>query len=493
MKTTLIYAGIAGRGFNCLSQGMEAGWVSHGLASISAAAKAEGFEVDLIDLRALQSWDHFRAEFARRSPDVIGLTMMSVDYNPVKQVLDIAREIKPDVVSVVGGPHVTLALPDSLRISNIDYLVTNEGEVSFPKLLRAIAEGQRPAEKVIHGETPDLNAIPFIDRDLFLDEWRKWGYSLNSPEVPFVDELPGPFLTIIAGRGCVYNCSFCKPGEDHIFGKRVRRRSVDSVMQELHELQEKYHFASFMFHDDCLTEDREWVAEFCSRYRAEGFTQPFFCQSRADIISRHEDMVGMMARAGLAGYFIGFESGNKRVLNFLRKGTTPERNLQAAAVCRKYGLAIWANYMMGIPTETKAEVMDTVNMIRKIDPDYYSPAFFTPHPGTDLYDYCIQHDLSLITDYDSYRRNPTEPKIKGQDYEFLRWARDYSQRRRFPSRLRRSLRAFARRYGDPKRYILKLRKLTGMYHEDGPATLTGSLPDGGQKAKGTPEQYSSGF
>ena len=491
MKTILIYPGIAGRGFNCLSQGMDAGWVSHGLGSISAAAKADGFEIDLIDLRALTGWDHFRAEFARRAPDVIGLTMMSVDYNPVKQALAIAREVKPDVVTIVGGPHVTLALEDSLRIPNVDYMVTNEGEVSFPRLLRAISEGRRPAEKVIYGETPDLDQIPFIDRSLFLDEWRKWGYTLNSPEVPFVAELPGPFVTIIAGRGCAYNCSFCKPGEDHIFGKRVRRRSVDNVIQELRELRERYHFASFMFHDDCLAEDRRWVKEFCEKYKAEGFTQPFFCQSRADLVVRHEDIVALMREAGLAGYFIGFESGNQRILNFLRKGTTVERNLEAGRVCRKHGLAIWANYMLGIPTETKEEVMDTVNMIREIDPDYYSPAFFTPHPGTDLYDYCVENDLSLIQDYDSYRRNPTEPKIKGQDYEFLSWARDHSQKRKPSNRARRAARTFVRKYGNPANYLRKIRKLTGTYREE-PA-LTGSLPDGGQMAKGSKEQYSSGL
>jgi anaerobic magnesium-protoporphyrin IX monomethyl ester cyclase len=461
LKTTLIYAGIAGRGFNCLSQGMDAGWVSHGLASLSAAAKAQGFAIDLIDLRALRDWDHFRAELQQRRPDVIALTMMSVDYNPVKQALAIARELYPRVITIVGGPHVTLALEDSLRIPHIDYLVTHEGEVTFPRLLRSIADGCRPAEKVLEGETPDLDTVPFADRDLFLNEWRKWGYTLNSPEVPFVGELPDPFLTIIAGRGCVYNCSFCKPGEDLIFGRRVRRRSVENVIQELKELRERYHFASFMFHDDCLTEDRAWVTEFCNRYEAEGFTQPFFCQSRADIICRREDMVALMARAGLRGYFIGFESGNQRVLNFLRKGTTVARNLEAAAVCRKYGLVIWANYMLGVPTETQAEVLDTVNMIREIDPDYYSPAFFTPHPGTDLYDYCVEHDLSLIADYDSYRRNPTEPKIKGQDYKFLIWARDHSQQRTLPNHLRRQARAIRHRYGDPQKYVRKLRKLTG--------------------------------
>jgi radical SAM superfamily enzyme YgiQ (UPF0313 family) len=205
---------------------------------------------------------------------------------------------------------------------------------------------------------------------------------------------------------------------------------VDNVIAELHELVEKYNLALFMFFDDCLTEDREWVTEFTEKYIAQGFDMPFFCQSRADIIVKHEDMAAQMAEAGLRGYFIGFESGNDRVLSFIRKGTTVEENLEAARICRKYDIKIWANYMLGLPTETKEEVMDTVRLMKEIDPDYYSPAFFTPHPGTDLYNYAVQHDLSRITDYDSYRRNPTEPKIKGQDYEFLKWAMAESQRRK---------------------------------------------------------------
>ena len=88
MKTTLVYPGIAGLGFTSVGKGMEAGWISHGLAHLSSAAKAQGFEVDLIDLRSLTGWDQYRDEIASRQPDVIGVTMMSVDYGPAMEAID---------------------------------------------------------------------------------------------------------------------------------------------------------------------------------------------------------------------------------------------------------------------------------------------------------------------------------------------------------------------------------------------------------------------
>jgi anaerobic magnesium-protoporphyrin IX monomethyl ester cyclase len=458
MKTTLIYPGIAGYGFSSVGKGMEAGWISHGLAHLSAAAKAQGFEIDLIDLRALEGWDHLRSEISARQPDVVGITMMSVDYNPAMRCFDIIKEMRPGTVTIVGGPHPTLALEEVAENPNIDYIVTHEGEVTFPRLLQAIQEGHPPSDRVLIGERPRLDELPFPDRDLFLDEWRKAGYISDSPEDPFVPELPPPFVTIIAGRGCRYNCSFCQPAERQLFGRGVRRRSPANIIAELEILRDKYCFASFMFHDDTLTEDKEWVVEFCRLYQAHGFVQPYFCQSRADIIVRHQDMVKRMAESGCTGYFIGFESGNDRVLRFIRKGTTRAMNIEAARICRRHGIKIWANYMLGIPTETPEEVKDTISMLKEIDPDYYSPAFYTPHPGSDLYAYCVENDLSLITSHDQYRRNPTEIKIRGQDYDFLTWALEESQRRKPVNRLRRAMLDTWRRYAQPLKIARRLRR-----------------------------------
>jgi anaerobic magnesium-protoporphyrin IX monomethyl ester cyclase len=459
MKTTLIYPGIAGYGFNSLARGMEAGWVSHGLAHLSSAAKAQGFALDLIDLRALGGWDQFREELLLRRPDVVAMTMMSVDYNPAIQAARIVKGTLPDVVTVVGGPHPTIMVEEVAEIPDLDYVVTREGEITFPWLLGEIQAGRRPESHVLEGEAPDLDDLPFPDRDLFLDEWRKYGYTLDSPEVPFVPDLPAPFLTVIAGRGCKYNCNFCQPAERHIFGRKVRKRSPANIVAELKLLRERYNFASFMFHDDCLTENREWVLEFCDMYQAEGFSQPFFCQSRADIIAQNEDMVERMAQVGLRGYFIGFESGSDRVLKFLRKGTTREKNLAAAETCRRHGIKIWANYMLGLPTETKEEVMETISMLKEIDPDWYSPAFYTPHPGSDLYDYCVDHDLSLITSHDQYRRNPWEIKVRGQDPEFLQWALKESQRRKPANAARRQARYLWGRYARPDKVMRRVRRL----------------------------------
>lgn len=407
MKVTLVYAGITGCGFNSYGKDMESSWISHGLCSISAYAKSKGYDVDLIDLRQLRGWTHFRDIVSRAKPDVMGLPMMSVDYNPVMKCVDIIKEVNNKITVVVGGPHPTLMTDEIAQNEKIDHIIFGEGEISFTELLKDTENGIK-SERIIHGIRPDLDEIPFVDRELF-----------SSLEYPIANFLPTPFVTIIAGRGCIYNCSFCQPAERIIFGKKVRRRSVDNVVEELKFLREKYNFGSLMIHDDCLTEDRKWVIEFCDKYSKNGFTQPFVCQSKPDIFCKNEDMISMMSKTGLKMMLIGFESGNQRILNFLRKGVTVEQNYEAARICRRYGIKIWANYMFGIPTETKKEVMDTVRMINKINPDHHSPAFFTPHPGSDLYNYCIENNLSLISSHDMYRRNPTEAKIKGIDYQFL--------------------------------------------------------------------------
>lgn len=408
MRVLLVFAGIAESGFNNTGKRIRLVWLNHGLASIAASAKKAGHDVFAIDMRQLSGWDEFRRLVRAYRPEVAGITMMSVDFDPAVRAAREIKNVDDGIKVVVGGPHPNLATDEVLAVSEIDHIMLGEGEISFVSLLSDIG-ANRPVGRVIKGFPPDLDMIPFADRSIF-----------DSGEMPIDHFLRIPFVTIIAGRGCIYNCSFCQPAERLIFGPKVRRRSVNNVIDELKELRDNLRFQSLMIHDDCLTEDRRWVMEFCDRYRSEGFRQPFVCQSRADIICNNEDMVRRMAKTGLAMFLIGFESGNQRVLNFLRKGTKVEDNYRAAAICKKNGVRVWANYMLGIPTETNDEALDTLRMIKMIRPYRASPAFFTPHPGSDLYKYCEDNGLSLMKSHRDYSRASTEPKVRGVDYGFMK-------------------------------------------------------------------------
>ena len=128
MRVSLVYPGIGGKGFDSIGQGMDSGWISHGVAILAACAMEAGHEVNLIDLRALKSWDHFRQEVREREPEVVAISMMSVDYNPAIRCLDIVREISPGTFTMVGGPHPTIMPQELADNPNIDHIFLGEGE-----------------------------------------------------------------------------------------------------------------------------------------------------------------------------------------------------------------------------------------------------------------------------------------------------------------------------------------------------------------------------
>ncbi|NQU05063.1 MAG: B12-binding domain-containing radical SAM protein [Calditrichaeota bacterium] len=408
MKVVFIHTAISRCGFNSYGTSQEGSWISHGLCQLSAVAQEAGYEVDFIDLRRLSGWSAFYNALIGLNPDVVGFTMMTVDYDVVKEGVKVCRKALPDAKIIIGGPHPTILPDDVLEIEEIDYIIQGEGEISLIELLVCIEKGIE-FPRISRGKVPNLDNLPHYDRRFYPERERAF-------HPVFID----PFVTLITGRGCMYNCSFCQPAERMIFGRKVRSRSVDNVISELKMLRDSIGFNSFMITDDCFTEDPDYVNEFCDKYSNAGFNQTFITQTRADIICRKPDMIKRLREVGNLMFSIGFESGNDRIMKLLRKGVTVEQNYRAAEICRKLDIMIDANYMLGLPTETEAEMMDTVDMINSINPEIRSPSFYSPHPGTDLYDYCVEHNLLLSTDYSQFRRNPYGEKIKGVDYKLVK-------------------------------------------------------------------------
>ncbi len=412
MKIAFIHCGVNNDNGTFVPR-VDPNWIHHGISSISAYIKSKGYtDVSCINLCRLSHIDEFRAllDTTYRNTDVFAISMMSVDFEVAVDCIDIIKQLQPEAKIVVGGIHATLMTHEVEAVKNIDHIIVGEGEISFGDLLDNLSNNTH-VDRLIRGIRPeDLDSLPPVDCDL-----------MGRLESAYMPIMPEPFVSIIAGRGCIYGCKFCQPSEKILFGSRVRRRSVDNVIAELKYLRDRYQFKSVMIHDDCLTEDKQWIKDFCAQYKKHGFDQPFIIQSRVDFICRNEDLVKQLADAGLRLVSIGFESGSQRILNFLSKGTTVEQNIKASEICHKYGIKIKGNFMLGTPSETNEEAQATLEMIKKIRPYRISVTFYTPLPGSYLHDYCVENNLSLLENHADYNRsNLRKAKIKGIDYDFLR-------------------------------------------------------------------------
>ena len=407
MRVTLIYVGVGVAGFNANRPkgDREGAWVAHGIASIGASLIGAGHEVELIDPRHLSGWDELFRVIQGKPADVYGLSVSPVDSQFAIPIATAVKHFHSTSRVVVGGIHPTI-FPERYSDAAIDCVVVGEGELAMLDLLSG---AEWP--KVVRGRKPDLDAIPWVERDLF--DYQRELDCFFAPG----QELPS--ITMLAGRGCPYLCNYCQPAENAVFGKPYRIRSAENVVAELRFLKEEYNFKSITFWDDTFTMSKKWIADFCDLYEQENFGATIVACSRADIICKNEAMVERLASVGCDWFVVGLESGSQRILDLLQKGTTVEQNLEAARICRKYGIKIFGTYMYGLPTETNAEALATARMIDEISPEHASPFLFTPIEGTGIYQLCKDNDLLLSEGGSIARTGVFRPTIKGVDYEYI--------------------------------------------------------------------------
>jgi len=376
---------------------------------VGTYARKAGFDIDIFDLRDLNSWDEFARTMEKEQFDVVGISISYVDYKVALQAIDIIKKVSPKSIIVAGGFVANLFCQVLLDNSAIDYVIKGEGEKSFTALLRLIEHGMT-APKLVESIRPDLDELPYIDRTMF--NYERETTCMFGPRQRY------PHVTMLAGRGCPYQCGYCQPAESKTYGK-MRIRSVDNVIRELEELYDKYKFRSVTFWDDTFTFNKKWVMEFCDKWKWDA---DIAITCRADIASNNEDMMRRLSEIGVQWVCIGFETGTQRMLDFISKGVKLEQNYKSAEICRKYGMKVMGTNMLGLPTETKEDSIATIEMIKRIDAEHLQLFYFTPIPGTYLYDYCIKNDLMIrkVEDaFDIERSDCYTKNIKGIDYEFL--------------------------------------------------------------------------
>ena len=227
-----------------------------------------------------------------------------------------------------------------------------------------------------------LDSLPFLARD-FLDE--RWGVRHLTTQ-----------------RGCPFPCTFCaarmydklySSGDTASYG---RRRTHANVLAELAELRSQGPLNYVIFLDDTFTINHRWVREFCKVYGRE-FGVPFSLNARVETVT--ESILNELAQAGCRHIIYGVESGSERVRReIMKRHASNDRFRDVFRWTRAAGIMATANYIIGTPGESRAEMEETIALHHELQPIDFGAFVFYPYPGTELFQVC-QANGYLPEDY----------------------------------------------------------------------------------------------
>ena len=350
-----------------------------GLAYMASAARQGGYEVTILDASGEGlNWSEFTARVASQKWDLIGITALTPVFDAVKRAMGICRPHTRYLV--IGGSH-PMALSETIMAENpeLDCAVIGEGERTFVEMLDMIdsdgdlssvgglATRNSPAEP--REPIEQLDDLPFPARDLL--PTNSYRYALAGRR---------RVATLITSRGCPYNCIFCDKG---VCGDRWRARSAANVLAEIDEVVERYRTQYIIFYDDLFVLDRGRLKEICDGLIERNYRLKWKAEARVDSVDA--EMLSWMKRAGCEILGFGVESANPHGLKYLRKKTTPDVAREAFALTKAAGIRTVGYFILGIPVETYADALNTIQFAIDIGVDYADFHVLSPLPGTPLY------------------------------------------------------------------------------------------------------------
>ena len=229
----------------------------------------------------------------------------------------------------------------------------------------------------------DLDTILFPAIDLV--DFKKYR---GDTEMGFYVRKNENSLRIFTSRGCKFECNFC--ARHIVFGRKVRYRSIDNVMEEIIENSSKLNAKKLIFMDDTFTENPERVSIICEELIKMNKEYIWSCFSRVDLT---EELLKLMYRAGcrLIGY--GVETGSQKVLNMAKKNIRVEDITRCFHLTRKLGIKTKAFIMVGLPGEDEIEFEKSLRIVKTLKADYVVVSVFTPLPGSDVYNSLYKSDV----------------------------------------------------------------------------------------------------
>lgn len=309
------------------------------------------------------------------------------------KIAEMMKDTNPKLKVAFVGPPVTVEPEKCLSSSSaIDFVVKRE----FDYAIVDFANG-KPLEEIPgvvfpkdggFQHNPEASPIENLDTLPWVTKVYKRDLDFRRYNVPF---LLNPYLSFYTSRGCPAMCTFCLWPQTHS-GHRWRLRSTDDIVNECRYVQENFpDLKEIFFDDDTFNYQKARTIELCNKLKPLKMT--WSCTSR---VTTDYDTLKAMKEAGCRLLIVGYESGDQQILKNIKKGATIDMARRFTANCKKLGLIIHGDFIVGLPGETRESIRKTIDFAKEIDVETIQVSLAHPYPGTEFYDYVKKNNLITI-------------------------------------------------------------------------------------------------
>jgi len=398
--------------------------------------------------------------------DIIGLSSTNRDGLYLSDIIRRIQDSNRDYALILGGPIVSSLREEVFSYFDVDFAVAYEGERTFLELLERFDGSAIPfhdikgivyrdGEVVFTGRRESIEdldeEIPFPAWDLILEGplgeeyWKRKSFAFF--------RVNKRYMGLFTSRGCPYRCIYCHD----IFAKRFRAHSAERVVSEIEYLHKNYDIKDFEFYDDTFNFDKERVRKICDLLIEKQLKINLYFPNGLRVDRLERDIVERLARAGTKVLCFAIETVSERLQKLLKRNLNFENLDEMIEVAVKNGIHAEGFFMLGHPTETREEMLATIDYA--VRSPLHSAAFSitTPHKGTELFSMYVSEGNPQVLGEGYYDNSSAISKLTPHQvkrllaYTFIRF---YLR----PGRLFRIIRTFPLSFIISRRFIVQIFK-----------------------------------
>lgn len=367
------------------------------LAYLAASLERHGIDVQILDFLVTRyTPEKLRRKLADYRPQLVGVTCVTLNYPRASRILRTCKAYDPGITTMIGGPHATFALSETLLKSPwIDAIAIGEGERTLVEVATALEQGR---------DFHQVPGIAFADGGMVVK-------TAPRPPIQDLDELPMPARhllplaryralnmpsTVITSRGCPYQCIFCSGRR--MFGPKVRFRDPGLVVDEIEQIHRDLGFPQVNIVDDTFTLNHRHAREVCQELLRRKLTVRWAAFARVDTVTA--DLAELMKKAGCHFVLFGVESSDEGILKTIRKGTTPDSIERGVKIASDAGIGVFNSFILGLPGESSETARRSIEFARQMNHKYgatYGFHVLAPIPGTQLYERAGDYGLRILS------------------------------------------------------------------------------------------------